>query len=243
MPIQLTRTIKILLVANLVAFVVQHSVDQFLGGDLQGLLGLVPAAFVGKFHLWQLFTYPFLHADVVHLFLNLMMLAFVGGELDALWGSRRFLSFYFFCSTVAGTLYLLFQIFVSHGLHVPMVGASGAIYGLLMAYGLIYGERTLLFMLLFPMKAKYFIWILAGLEFMTSVFSPSGGLSSVAHLGGMAAGFGWLWVTAMRRARARANKSGTANGKKRKSGSHLRLVSQKPEGFEDDSDENPKTWH
>jgi membrane associated rhomboid family serine protease len=238
MPIQLTRTIKILLAANLVVFVLQHTVDQFFGGNFDGIFGLVPSAFVMKFQVWQVLTYTFLHGDVIHLFLNLMVLAFVGGELDALWGSKKFLTYYFFCGAVAGLLYLAVQLFIAHGLHTPMVGASGCIYGLLMAYGLIFGERTLLFMLLFPMKAKHFIWILAGLEFLTSVFSPSGGLASVAHLGGMAAGFGWLWWAAFRKARNRAPK-----GRRSKNRKHLRLVASKPETFDEDSDEDPKTWH
>src|SRR5690242_11984009 len=125
MPIQLTRTIKILLIVNVIAFVVQQTADRFFGAQVLSIFALTPALFVNKFHLWQIVTYSFLHADVPHLFLNLLILAFIGGELDALWGSRRFLRYYFFCVVMAGLAYLFFQLIVTDGLNAPMVGASG----------------------------------------------------------------------------------------------------------------------
>jgi membrane associated rhomboid family serine protease len=242
MPIQLTRTIKVLLIANFAAFVIQQSADRFFGAELARIFALTPSLFVNQYYLWQIVTYSFLHGDVLHLMLNLLMLAFIGGELDLLWGSGRFLRYYFFCVAVAGLVYLLFQLLVSGGLNTPMVGASGGIYGLLMAYGLIFGERTLLFMLLFPMKAKHFIWVLALIEFMTSVFSPHGGLGSVAHLAGMGAGFSLLWFRAALRTRGKGSKKKPRGGKKTKSG-HLKLVVNRPGEFDDDADNNPKTWH
>jgi len=251
MAVQLTRTVKILLALNLGIFIVQQTADRFFDAGFLHLFALTPSLFVVKLHIWQIFTYAFLHGDVMHLFLNLLMLAFIGGELDRLWGSRPFLRYYFVCSTFAGLLYLFFQVFVTDGLHVPMVGASGAIYGLLMAYGILFGERTLLFMLLFPMKAKHFIWVLAGVEFMTSLFSPHGGLSSVAHLGGMGAGLVFLWARArmsiLSKSRKRASTSRSGRGLrglklKKKNNSHLKLVVSNPsEKFEDEDD--PKTWH
>ena len=77
MGIKLTKTVKILLIANFVAFIVQHTSDQYLGGNFTGLFGLVPAGFVLKFRVWQIFTYAFLHGDVMHLFLNLLLLPFI----------------------------------------------------------------------------------------------------------------------------------------------------------------------
>ncbi len=247
MPIRITPAVKVILIACFVMFIVQQTVDQFMGGDILSWLGLIPSEFVINHRFWQLFTYPFLHGDVMHLFLNLMMLAFIGGELEATWGTPRFLRYFFFCSTFAGLLYLFLQLFVwkGAGLHAPMVGASGAIYGLLMAYGLIFGERTLLFMMLFPMKAKHFVWILAAIEFMSSVFSGRAGLASAAHLGGMVAGFGFLYIRATlivaKRRRAEAAASPKAR-KKRKSGGHLKLIIDNDKAGEDDV-ERPKTWH
>ena len=112
MSIRLTPAVKALLIACFAAFIVQHTVDQFFNGDLLGWLALVPSGFVVDHRFWQLFTYPFLHGDVMHLFLNLMMLAFIGGELEGVWGTARFLRFFFLCTTSAGILYLLLQVFV-----------------------------------------------------------------------------------------------------------------------------------
>jgi len=251
MPVRLTPAVKALMIACFALFLVQQTADQFMGGNVQGWLGLVPSGFINGFRLWQLFTYPFMHGDVMHLFLNLLMLAFIGGEIEARWGTKRFLKYYFFCSSAAGVLYLLMQVLIWGQLNTPMVGASGAIYGLLMAYGLMFGERVLLFMLLFPMKAKYFVWILMGLELMTSVFSGRGGLSSIAHLGGMIAGFLYLWGrTLSELAKKRKLAGGPPKGKKRRKPSqHLKLIINNeqglPESSEDDAEEgrDPKTWH
>lgn len=254
MPIRLTPAVKALLIACFGLFVVQHVADQFFGMNLLGAFALTPAAFINQRYFWQIFTYAFLHADVMHLFLNLMMLAFIGGELEAAWGTQRFLRYYFFCSVSAGFLYIFLTIFAFHGevLHMPMVGASGAIYGLLMAYGLIFGERVLLFMMLFPMKAKHFIWILAAVELMSSIFSGGGALSGVAHLGGMAAGFGYLWGRATFAVwkRKRTEMAGRPRAKKRKiQPKHLKLVINNEnkvefESTEEDSDDDkPPTFH
>ena len=244
--IRLTPVVKFLLISCLVAFLIQQTADQFLGGNLTSLFGLVPAHAVFHFYLWQLGTYAFLHGDVLQLFLNLLMLVFIGSDLEALWGKTRFLKYYFFCSVSAGLLYLFLQIFVwrESGLYTPMVGASGAIYGLLLAYGLIFGERVFLFLLLFPMKAKHFIWILAAMELMTTVFSGRGGLASAAHLGGMAAGFAYL----LARATWKLRKSRKASGAPQKSQSHLKLIidnerKQPRRPAWEDPDNDPKTWH
>ncbi len=91
MSFRLTSTLKILLAANLFVFILQHTVDRFLGGNFSGIFGLVPARVVLDGHLWQIFTYSFLHGDVTHLFLNLLMLVFIGGEIEGLWGRNRVL--------------------------------------------------------------------------------------------------------------------------------------------------------
>lgn len=246
-PPRLTPFVKWMLIACAAFFVVQQTSDQFLGGNLLEWLALVPAGFALQHRFWQLITYAFLHGDVVHLVLNMMMLVFIGSEIEALWGMRRFASFYFFCTTIAGGAYLMLQMFVlgPDALHLPMVGASGAIYGLLMAYGLLFGERSLLFMMLFPMKAKHFVWVLAGIEFFTTVFSGRGGLSGIAHLGGMLGGLVYLWAWARLRvsarprgAEARTRRSWNPLSKK-KSASHLKLV------IDNDHKKGPKppTFH
>jgi len=244
MPIRLTPAVKWLLGLNLAAFIIQQTADRFFGIGLLEIFALIPHHFVMDAWLWQIVTYSFLHGDVVHLFLNLLMLAFIGGDLEGAWGTKQFLRFYAFCTIIAGCAYLIIQILSRDGLMMPMVGASGGIYGLLMAYGLIYSERTLLFMLLFPLKAKYFVWILVAVEFMTSLYSPHDRLSSVAHLGGMGAGFVYLFAGAY--FRLRRKRAGNVAGKKKAKKSHLKLVRSDSYLFDkeqSEDSEDPKTWH
>lgn len=253
-PIRLTPTVKWLIITCFAAFVVQQGGDRFLGTHLFQIFALVPRLAIGQFEIWQLFTYSFLHDDPMHLFLNLVMLAFIGSELEMIWGKARFLRFYFFCTVIAALTYLVIQMARYQG-DTPMVGASGAIYGLLMAYGLLFGERVLLFMMIFPMKAKHFVWVLALVEFVSSVFSSGNAMGSVAHLGGMAAGFGLLWGRAAWKVFKRQREEGAAQRQREarvKGASHLKLVSNNPKkgssgsrgsGDDHDSDGSPKTWH
>ncbi|MBS1959546.1 MAG: rhomboid family intramembrane serine protease [Bdellovibrionales bacterium] len=237
MPIKITDTIKKLLIVYAVVFIVQQAVDQFMGGHFKMWFALIPVEILsGK--IWQIFTYSFLHSDVMHLVLNLMILAFVGGEIEAMWGRRKFLAFYFFCTTMAGLVYLIIQLAMWNPMYLslPMVGASGGMYGLLVAYAVIFSERELLFMMMFPMKARQFIMILAGVEFLQALFSGQGGLGAFAHLSGMGAGLLFLWLQA-RGIQMRKN----GGGSKKKNQSHLRLVkTQRPE---DEDDDGPTTWH
>lgn len=248
MPIRLTPAVKVLLIACFACFLVQQTGDQFFGTHLIYDLGLVPSSFFSNHHFWQIFTYSFVHHDVVHLFFNLMMLAFIGGELEVAWGTSGFLKYYFCCVLSAALFYLSLQLVLRNsGIHIPMLGASGGIYGLLMAYGLIFGERTLLFMMLFPIKAKYFIWILALIELLTTVYSPGSGLASLAHLGGMGAGFFYLWIRAtLILAKNRKEKRAFFVSPKKRRANHLKLIVNNDrdlDNIDQDSEDGPKTWH
>ena len=237
MPIKLSDTLKKLLIAYVAVFVIQHGVDQFAGGNLKSWLALIPA-YTLQGRVWQIFTYSFLHSDVAQLILNLLVLAFVGSDLEAIWGTKKFLTYYFYCLLMAGFFYLLIQVLFWNpvNLLLPMVGASGGIYGLLLAFGLLFPERDMLFMMLFPMKAKQFVWILAGVEFLQAVFSGQGGLSALAGLSGMAAGFLFLWL----QAKNLHSKRTSQEGARKKNASHLKLVSRDPR---EDDDKPPRTWH
>lgn len=249
MLMRLTRGVKFLLIACFVTFLVQQILDRFFATNLLSWLALVPSALVFQHRVWQVVTYTFLHADVMHLFFNLLMLAFIGSELEALWGTVRFLRYFFFCSIASGMFYLLLVfLWKGAGLHLPMVGASAGIYGFLVAYGVLFGERVLLFMLLFPMKAKHFIWVLAAIEFLTTLFSGQGGqgsgLSSVAHLGGMGAGLGYLWGWAtLKKLQKRAQQHSPQGSALRKKRDHLKLVINRERNNRNSDPPHSKTWH
>lgn len=250
MPFRLTKLVKILLIANVAVFIIQQTMDLYLGGNFVGWFGLIPYRVVMYGWFWQVFTYAFLHADPWHLLFNMLILAVFGSELEARWGKWEFLRYYLICAVVAASLYLFFQVFTSSGLHVPMVGASGGIYGLLIAYGLIFAERQMLFMMMFPMKAKHFIWILVGIELLTTLFSAHGrGWSGLAHLGGMAGGFAYLWIKTYWQVRQKLKDSPwfkKVSGKRRASSKHLKLVINNPEekaSSKPPSDKNDPTWH
>jgi membrane associated rhomboid family serine protease len=245
MQLHLTDTIKKLLIAYVGCFLVQQLMDQVLNGAILSTFGLIPAKALGSMFVWQFVTYSFFHADVTHLVLNGLVLAFMGSEVERAWGRRRFLFYYLLCIIAAGVLYVLFQFTFGAsaaaggaGMYAPLMGASGGIYGLLIAYGIMYSERTLLFMMMFPMKAKYFIWILAGVELLTAITSKQNILSSVAHMGGMGAGFILMkWPSVLRGSKNKntANRKPSIAAKKRSS--HLKIVRDEDEGSDD------KTWH
>lgn len=252
MQFRLTPAVKALVFLCLGLFVFQQVMDRWLGGHILGVLGLSATGFLMKFNVWQIVTYSFLHGDVSHLVLNGLMLVVIGSELETVWGTSKFLRYYFASVIFAGFSFLTLQLvfWQPDSLGMPLVGASGGIYGLLVAYGILFSERTLLFMMLFPMKAKMFVWVLAGVEFMTTVFSPGGGLSGMAHLGGMMGGFLYLLLGVFIKARIAGIRRIAKNKGK---APHLRLVvsdkkAQKKDFInqlfkQGDSKEDPKTWH
>lgn len=236
--LRLTPLIRAWIMTLVAVFLGAQFAERVLGFRITGWLGLVPEAVVLRGYFWQLLTYGFLHADLTHLVLNSLMLAFVGSELEGLWGARRLAQFAVICLLSSGVFYLLLQVVFSEeqGLFTPLVGVSGAIYGMLVAYGILFSERTLLFMMLFPMRAKHFVWVLAAVEFYSSLSSGRSGVSAAAHLGGMAAGVVILWYWA-RKKRNGGSDPGTRRKKRKKS--HLHLV---PDDHKDLGPKGP-TYH
>jgi membrane associated rhomboid family serine protease len=183
---------KSLMIACGVVWGVQVLLGPFLGWvDLSAFLGLVPVAVVHGW-IWQLGTYMFLHSPVQysHILFNLLMMWMIGGELERHWGGRKYLTYWLVCGIGAGVCVTLTGAF--RGVTIPTIGASGAIYGLLLAYGMIFAERRLLFMLLFPIKARTMAWILFGIAFVSNLSPQGDRVSHVAHLGGMVVG--WLYL-------------------------------------------------
>jgi membrane associated rhomboid family serine protease len=156
------------------------------------LFAVTPAA-VLRGWIWQPFTYQFLHAvpHPFHLLINMLMLYMLGGDLERHWGPRRYLTYVLVCGTGAGAVITTSGLLFGDP-RIPTLGASGAIYGLLLAYGTIFAERTLLFMLIFPMKARTLCWILFAMTFVLTVGYTGDNVSHVGHLGGMVVG--WLYL-------------------------------------------------
>ena len=175
--------IKFLLIANIVIFILLE-----LSGEKNFLFssfGLVPNLVWQKFKIWQLFTYLFIHGDLLHILLNMFMLWVCGQDLENQWGKKDFFLFYFICGIGAGFITVLFNI---HSI-TPIVGASGAIYGLLIAYGFTYPNRILLLYGLFPVKAKYVVLGFGFVAFIASFSANQSNISHITHLSGMIIGF------------------------------------------------------
>jgi len=187
--------VKWLLIVNTALFVIEYlgGGDVQRGGVLSGL-ALVPTLVVYKFplYVWQLFTYMFLHGGIGHLLFNMLALWMFGLPLEQTWGTRRFLKYYFLCGIGAGICDTLVN--VALGRLTSTIGASGGIYGLLLAFGVLFPDTTVLMSFLFPIKAKYLVMIYAAIALLSALGSGNSGVSNVAHLGGMLFGLLYLKV-------------------------------------------------
>jgi membrane associated rhomboid family serine protease len=161
-------------------------VDFVMGGALTAFFALYP---VGPgFQPWQVVTYAFLHGSIGHLFFNMLGLWMFGGELEQVWGQRRFIQFYTASVLTAAAAQLLIGILA--GPIAPTVGASGGLFGLLLAYGMLFPNRVI--MPLFPpipMKARTFVAVYGALELFFGVTGTASGVAHFAHLGGMLGGY------------------------------------------------------
>ena len=180
--------IKWLLISNTVVFLIWTLGPAGFQQDVLTYLALNKVISIRL--VWQLFTYLFLHGGVFHLVFNMLALWMFGSPLESDWGTRRFLRFYFICGVGAGICDLVLNLAFGGGR--PTIGASGAIYGVLLAFGVCYPEQTVLMNFLFPIKAKYMVMIYAAIALYASLGTMNSGVSNIAHLGGMAVGFVYL---------------------------------------------------
>jgi membrane associated rhomboid family serine protease len=185
----------IIVCAGLYAFGLLLGLLSTSGYDLLiGYFSLVPRLAVQRGMLWQLVTYSLLHAGLWHLLMNMLTLWMFGAQEEMDWGSRRFIEFYLFCVVGAA----LVTIAVAY-LHLGMtpgtatLGASGGVYGVLAAFGVLYGDREVfLFPFPFSMKAKYLVLIIVFLVVISTLQPSQGGVANFAHLGGLAFGFAYV---------------------------------------------------
>ena len=179
---QLTPMVKYLVIAC-----VATALLQWLGAgrEMIGIFGLTPYLVLSKLFLWQIVTYLFLHGGVGHLFWNMFALWMFGCQLEQHWGSKEFLRFFLITGMGAGLLSIAFQPFSL----IPTIGASGAIYGILMAFGLLFPNRLVYLYFLFPVKVKYFVAVLGAFTFFSALNSSGSRIAHMAHLGGMVFAF------------------------------------------------------
>jgi len=191
-PGPLSSAMKALIGANVLVFFAQL----LMGPGFTEALGLRPASVVHDLSLWQLVTYMFLHGGPFHILFNMLFLWMFGTELERTWGTRYFLKFYFVTGIGAAVLTVLFALLpfaLSAQIYGAVtIGASGAIYGLLMAYGLFFPNRPIyMFPFPMPMPVKVFVLIMGALAFYASL-AGGGGVANATHLGGLLVGYVYL---------------------------------------------------
>jgi membrane associated rhomboid family serine protease len=191
-PGPVSTAMKALIIANVAIFFAQ-----VLYRPLTDVLGLEPHRVVHDLHVWRLATYMFLHDPdgILHLLFNMMALWMFGTELERIWGTRYFLKFYFVTGIGAAILTVLFSLLpftMSDSLyHANVIGASGAIYGLLLAFALYFPDRPILLYFLFPIPARYFVMIMGAIAFYASLGHTSG-VANATHLAGLLVGYLYL---------------------------------------------------
>lgn len=183
--------VKWLLIVNTAVFVLSFFAERTRFQEFFAFLALMPAAVVKLGMIWQPATYLFLHGNFFHILWNMLSLWMFGVELERTWGTKRFLQYYFFCGVGAGLCVIIGN--YAYGTpNVTTIGSSGAIYGILLAYAVLFPDRQILFSFLFPIKVKYFVMIIGAIAFMNTFKTTGSGVSDVAHLGGLV--LGWLYL-------------------------------------------------
>ena len=184
-PQLFTDAIKLLVSVNFTIFFLQTiSGKEHLLFDL---FGLVPQAIWSDFMIWQPFTYLFFHGNIWHILINMFVLWMFGSELENAWGRKNFIKYYFITGIGAGMVTCLFNL----QSNIPVVGASGAVYGILLAYGLSFPNRTVYLYGLIPIKSIWFVIAIGILAFLSS-FQQMTQISHLTHISGMAIGYVFL---------------------------------------------------
>jgi len=190
-PGPLTPAVRMLLYANVGMYVLSLIVPSIVA-----YLGLVPRQVIEARWIWQPITYMFLHArNPTHILFNMLILWMFGVELERMWRTKFFVKYYFVTGVGAGLLSVAIALLpfsaTSATYNANIIGASGALYGLLLAYALYYPDRPILMFLFFPVPAKYFVMILGAIAFITSI-EGGGTVAATTHLAGLAVGYIYL---------------------------------------------------
>ncbi len=182
-----TPMLRMIIIVNAVLFL-----PMMLPGVREALiqyLALTPNSVLSGM-VWQIATYMGLHAGLGHIFFNMLLLWMFSGELERIWGPKAYLQYYLVCGIGGGLAIFLQGLF--RGGEIPTLGASGALYGMIVAYGMLFAERRVLFMMMFPMKARTFALIFFFFALYYNFAAVSDGVSHIGHLGGAVTGFIYL---------------------------------------------------
>ena len=184
-PSLFTDAIKVLISVNFTVFILQSiSSSEII---FFSNFGLVPKLVWSQLKIWQPFTYMFFHGDIWHVLINMFVLWMFGSELERVWGKKNFLRFYFITGVGSGLATMLFGLQST----IPIVGASGAIYGVLLAYGVMFPNRTVYLYGIIPIKSIWFVIGIGVVAFFSS-FNNVTNISHLTHLFGMIIGYLYL---------------------------------------------------
>lgn len=199
---KVTKTLIIICtVAYFIDFILFNLGVQFNGYNLNEIFGLVPLYVKERGWYWQFFTYIFMHGHPLHILLNMLILWYFGAEIELRLGQANFLKYFLIAGVGAGLFNFAVSMAFSNPSHWghPIIGASGAIFGILAAYGIFFGNRYFLVFFLFPMKAKYFVLLMAGIELVMGVeANAQDNVAHFAHLGGMFVGGLYIYLKYVR---------------------------------------------
>ncbi len=185
----LTWAVRNLIIVTAAIFVLTYLPAAMFRWDFPfNLFGLRPYDVTHRLFFWQPFTYLFLHAGFFHLLFNLYSLWMFGSDLERTWGPRQFLLYFLVTGMGAAILDVLLQ----PSAVTTTIGNSGAVYGILLAYGLLFPDRPIMIWFLIPVKAKWFVLAMGSIAFVSSFSNPGSKTSHIAHLGGMLVGLIYL---------------------------------------------------
>lgn len=199
----LTPGVKAIIIANMAAFLLTVLIRPFIDWFSLDVTRVLP----WNFQLWRVGTYMFLHGSVGHLFWNMVGLFFFGCAVEREWGTRSFYRYYFLCG-LGAALFAFIPLEPFWG--IPIVGASGAVYGVLLAYGMLFPNSKIYIMLTFPVEAKYVVIFFAFIS-VASALAGDQGVAHMVHLGGFATGYvlmRWAGITGRRRGAGVGRQSG-----------------------------------
>lgn len=184
----LTRMVRLLLIVTGGAFVLTYFPLKIAHWQLPYILfGLTPYAVTHALYVWQPITYLFLHAGFFHILFNLYVLWVFGPDVENAWGGKQFLFYYFLTGVGAGIV----DVLIGPSSPAMTIGCSGALFGLMLAYAMLFPNR-IIYYLVIPMKAKWFVAIMGVIEFIDLLGSPNSGVSYIAHLSGLLIGYLYL---------------------------------------------------